>query len=213
MAFTPWSYRKGSTLLHRLPAGLKLAFLLALSLAAFFPGSEFRSIAVLSIIGLILILLSFAARIGPLALLRGSGPLVLVVLVFFLVQGIEFAPLGFNLAGLGESLIFCLRICAAFAAGSLFFAVTTTGELKKSLAALETALHLQKLKLGLSVSLMLGYLKRFFELWEDLNRAWKSRGGTKNLSRLLTLLPLVIETMMIHAADTAKAMEARGADL
>ena len=216
----PWSYRSGNSafcgrqgpsLLHRLPAGLKLAFLFFLSLAAFFPGSERQSIAVLSGIALILIILSFVAGIGPWGLLRGSAPLFCVVLAVFLFQGIEVSPLGFNFDGLPESVIFCLRIAAAFAAGTLLFAVTTTGEIRKSLSGLEAAVHLKNLKLGLSISLMLGFLPRFFEIWEDVNLAWKSRGGRKNLYRLVVLIPLAIERMMVKAAETASALESRGA--
>ena len=207
---TPWSYRKGSTLLHRLPAGFKLAFLLLLSLVAFFPGSEAQSLAVLSGIALILIILSFVAGVGPLSLLRGSGPLLFLVLAVFLFQGIEISPLGFNFGALEESLIFCIRIGVAFSAGTLLFAVTTSGEIRKSLSRLEAALHLEKLKLGLGISLMLGFLPKFFEIWEDVNLSWKSRGGKRNLSRLIVLIPLVVERMMVKAAETALALESRG---
>jgi len=184
-----------------------LAFLLVLSLAAFFP-----SLVILSTIALFLILLSFAAKLGPWELLRGSGPLFFVVLAVLLFQTIEFAPLRINPEGLGDGIVFCLRIGVAFAAGSLLFAVTTTGEIRKSLSRLEAALHLEKLKLGLSISLMLGFIKRFFEIWEDLNLAWKSRGGKRNLSCLVVLVPLAFEKMMVKAVETASALESRGGE-
>jgi len=205
--FTPWSYRKGSSLLHRLPAGLKLIFLLALSLAAFFP-----NLAVLASIAFTLILLSFVAGIGPRELLRGSRPLFFVILAVLLLQGIEFAPLRVNFEGLWEGIVFCLRIGVAYAAGTLLFAVTTTDEIRKSLSRLEAALHLKKLKLGLSISLMLGFIKRFFEIWEDINLAWKSRGGKRNLSRLIVLVPLAFEKMIVKAAETATALESRNGE-
>ena len=207
---TPWSYRKGTSLLHRLPAGYKLVFLLLLSLAAFFPGPEIRSLAVLSGIAFILVILSFIAGIGPRELLRGSGPLFIIVLAVFVFQAVEFSPFRFNLAGLPESVIFCARIGAAFAAGTLLFAVTTPGEIKKSLSRAETILHLERLRLCLAISLMLGFLPRFFEIWEDINLAWKSRAGKKNLSRLVVLVPLAVERMMVKAAETAMALESRG---
>ena len=202
---TPWSYRKGFSPLHRTPAGVKLIFLLALSLAAFFP-----SFIVLSIIALILITLSIVAGIGPLALLRGSGPLFFVVIGVFFFQAFEFSPLGFNLQGLRESIVFCVRIGLAFAAGALLFAVTTPGEIRKSLSRAEAALHLEKLNLSLSISLMLGFLPRFFEIWESLNLAWKSRGGRNTPRRLTVLIPLALERMMQKAGETAEALEARG---
>ena len=209
---TPWSYRKGSSPLHRLPAGFKLAFLLFLSLLAFFPGQEALSLAVLCAVAFILILLSFAAGIGPAALLRGSGPLFFVILAAFIFQAVEFSPPGINLGGLKETLIFCVRIGTAFSAGTLLFSVTTAWEIKKSLSGLEVFLHVKKLKLGLGISLMLGFLPRFFEIWEDLNLVWESRGGKKNLSRLIILVPLLVERMMLKAAETAAAMESRGAE-
>jgi len=210
---TPWSYRKAPTALHRLPAGFKLAFLLLLSIAAFFPGPQAQSLAVLSAIALILIILSFAAKIGPPALLRGSAPLLFLVMAVFLFRGIEISPPGFNAGGLWESVIFGARICAAFAAGTLLFAVTTPGEIRKSLSRLEAALHAEKLNVSLGISLMLGFLPRFFEIWEDASLAWKSRGGKRNLSRLIVLIPLAVERMMVKAAETAAALESRGGDL
>jgi biotin transport system permease protein len=196
-----------------LSAGFKLLFLLSLSLAAFFPGSRLQSLVVLAVIAFVLTTLSFVAGIGPRALLRGSGPLLFLMLGVFLVRGIEVSPLGFNAEGLWESVLFSLRICVAFAAGTLLFAVTTPGELRKSLSRMEATLRLEKLKLGLGLSLMLGFLPRFFEIWEDVNLAWKSRSGRKSLSRLVIIIPLVVERMMFKAADTATALESRGADL
>ena len=206
---TPWSYRKGSSPIHRLSAGIKLTFLLSLSLLSFFPGTEFHTLTLLGIIALILILLSFASGIGPAALLRGSGPLFFIILGVFLFQGVELSPPKIKLDGLRETIIFCARIGTAFCAGTLLFSVTTTGEIRKSLSRAEAFLHLENLKLSLYISLMLGFLPRFFEIWEDLSLAWKSRGGKRNLLSLVILIPLLVEKMMMRAAETATAMESR----
>jgi len=217
-AVTPWSYlppgnkyKKGSTPLHRLPAGLKLAFLLLISLASFFPGTETQSLVLLGAIAAILIALSFAAGIGPWALLRGSGPLFLVILWGFFLQAVEFFPLKINPAGFHAAVIFSLRMGAAFSAGTLLFSVTTPYEIRKSLSRLETFLHIKKPALGLYISLMLGFLPQFFKVWEDLCLAWKSRAGKKNLLFIVVVVPIAIEKMMRKAAETATAMEARGA--
>ncbi|MCL2479235.1 MAG: CbiQ family ECF transporter T component [Treponema sp.] len=207
---TPWSYRKGHSPLHRLQAGIKLVFLFLLSLAVFFPGTETGTVIILSCAAIILGILSIIAGILPWKLLRGSGPLLLLVFAVFVLQGIQFSPIGFNTKGLRESAIFCIRIGTAFAAGSLLFAITTTGEIRKSISRFESAVHLERFKIGISLALMLGFLKQFFEVWEDINSAWKSRGGKNNLKRLIILIPLVIERMMIKAMETASAMESRG---
>jgi biotin transport system permease protein len=202
---TPWSYRKSSTLLHRLPAGFKLAFLLFISLASFFP-----SLVLLIAIALILISLSFAAGIGPRALLRGSGPLFLVILWTFLLQAVKFSPLRISPDGLLNAVIFSARIGAAFSAGTLLFSVTTPHEIRKSLSRLETFFRIEKLNLSLYISLMLGFMPQFFEVWEDLRLAWKGRAGKRNLSLIVVLVPLAVEKLMRKAAETAAAMEARG---
>ena len=206
---TPWSYQKGSTLLHRSPAGFKLIFLLLLSLAVFIPGSVFQNSIILSGTALILIILSLFARRNPLSLMRGSGPLVYMVLAVFLLRGLEFSPPGINFTGLKETAIFGARIVIAFCAGSLLFSVTTAWEIRKSLSRLELILRLDKLKLSLGIPLMLSFLKGFFVIWEDLNLAWKARGGGNNLKRLVILMFLIIEKMIKKAAETAAALESR----
>jgi energy-coupling factor transporter transmembrane protein EcfT len=217
-AVTPWSYqppprrhKKSSNLLYRLPAGFKLAFLLLLSIAAFFPGPDSQSLLLLGAITAVLIALSFAAGIGPPALLRGSGPLFLVVFWVFLLQAVELSPFGIKAAGFVQAIIFSLRIGAAYSAGNLLFSVTTPHEIRKSLSRLEAFFRVEKPALSLYISLMLGFLPQFFEVWEDLCLAWKSRAGKKGLPLIVTLVPIAVEKMMRKAAETAIAMEARGA--
>ena len=202
---TPWSYRKGNSFLHRLSAAIKLSFLLVISAASFFP-----NIYVLLSIAFILILLSFSARIMPWELLRGSRPIIIFLFFLLIIQNIEFTPFGFNFLNLEDNLFFILRILCAFSAGSLLFSVTTSFEIRKSLAVLEVSLGLKKANISLSISLMLAFLPQFFKTWEELNLAWKGRGGKNNFKKLKTLIPLTVENMMKYAADTALAMEARG---
>ena len=146
----------------------------------------------------------------PWELLRGSRPLLVFLLFLFVIQNIELTPLSINLINIEDSLFLMLRILCAFSAGSLLFSVTTAFEIRKSLAVLEDKLFLGKLNISLGISLMLSFLPYFFMLWEDIDLAWKSRGGKNNFKKLITLIPLVLEKMMKHAADTALAMEARG---
>jgi biotin transport system permease protein len=202
----PWSYRKGSSFLHRLPAGAKLIFFLSVSLASFFP-----HFAVLSCVLLCLAVLSFAAGMSPPALLRGGGTLFLMMLTLTVIRGAELSPPGFNFEALKLGFSFCVRIAAAFAAGSLFFSVTTSAQIRRSLSSFETFFHMERLNLSLSIALMLGFLPRFFVIWEDLNIAWKARGGKRNFARLPVLAAMTLERMMIHAAEAAAAMESRGA--
>ena len=205
---TPWSYRTKTSPLHKLPAGIKLISLLVLSFAVFFP-----SIIVLACIVFILILLSFIADLRPWSLLKGSFPLFIFIFSILLFKAVEFSPLRFSFSGAKEGLIFCVRLAAVFSAGTLFFAVTTIDAIRKALTYFEKSLHLEKLRIGLALALMLGFLKRFFEVWEETTLAWKSRCGRRGLLQITTLIPSILEKMIVKAGDTAAAMESRGVSL
>jgi biotin transport system permease protein len=75
-------------------------------------------------------------------------------------------------------------------------------------------LHLGRLrglsKLSLGISLMLGFLPRFFAVWESAELAYRARCGKKGLTQLRALVPLVMERMLVRAGETAAALEGRG---
>jgi biotin transport system permease protein len=73
--------------------------------------------------------------------------------------------------------------------------------------------RLERPRLSLGISLMLGFLPRFFEIWEAADTAYRARGGKKGLGQMRTLVPLVTERMLETAAETAQALESRGLDL
>jgi biotin transport system permease protein len=65
-------------------------------------------------------------------------------------------------------------------------------------------------RFGLALSLMLGFLPRFFEVWEETNMACEARCGGGGIRRLLRVIPPVTERMIEKALDTALALEGRG---
>lgn len=218
-----FAYRGGKTMLHRAPAGLKLLSMLALSIAAY------SSLAGLAAAALVILAGSIIARIPPHELLHGSKPLVILSLCILLVKTFEpgapgittpeiivfnvyipdlFIP-GISGAGFFAGILTALRILASFAAAALLFAVTTMRELRLSLGAIEKRVFGSG-RISLGISLMLGFIPRFFELWETMNLACDARSCKKGLRRLILLIPLVTERMMEAAADTALALEARG---
>jgi biotin transport system permease protein len=189
-------------LLHRLGGGWKLLALFLISTLAFALG-----LPVLAV-GTVLVLAgSLAAGMRPRELLRGVKPLLLMALLvtFCRSLGTDSArPVFFNPQGFAEGLVFGWSILLAFCAASLFFSVTTMTEIKDSL----DRLGLKRLSLGLA--LMLGFLPRFFTLWEAAELAYRARCGKRGLPQLLALIPLVMEKMLLSAGETAAALEARG---
>ncbi|MDR0455503.1 MAG: energy-coupling factor transporter transmembrane protein EcfT [Treponema sp.] len=208
---SPFSYRAGTTALHRTPAALKLLAVLALSTAAF------SSVPGLALAILLTLAASAAARIPPWELLKGAGPLaVLSLCIIFLNLHLPHI----SVDGLVAGIIAVLRIFVPFAAAALLFAVTTMRELRLSLAALEMRIqkalfagHTHRKTVSffsLGLCLMLGFIPRFFEVWETANLACEARSCRRGLRRLFILIPLVCERMMESAVDTALALQARG---
>jgi energy-coupling factor transporter transmembrane protein EcfT len=201
----PYTYRPGTTILHHLPGAFKLLGLLLISLAFFF------SLPGILVAAAIIVAGSYAARIRPWELLRGYRPLLFMALVVLLVRSIRFTPFGFNPSGFQEGLIFGLGILLSFSAGSLLFSVTTMTELQDSLTTIERTLHRTgTCKFSLGISLMLGFLPRFFEAWEEAELAYRARAGKRGIPELILLIPLVTERMIEMAVETAYALESRG---
>jgi biotin transport system permease protein len=209
---TAFAYRAGKTILHRAPAGLKLLCVAVLSAAAF-----------ISLYGLaascgLLLIASFLARIAPHELLKGSKPLIFLSVCIIVVK---LKIPNISVDNFIDGTIAVMRIFVPFAAASLLFTVTTMGELRASLAAAE--IRLKKLLFfgkgknisstayfSLGISLMLGFMPRFFYLWEITGMACQARSCKRGLRRMVILVPLVIERMMEAAAETALALEGRG---
>jgi biotin transport system permease protein len=192
----------------------------------------------LMVIALLIITGALSAGIRPWELLRGSAPVTMMGLfvialrlfscTFSFNDGFTFTFI-FSMQGvtdfiaLIEGVFFGAGLLLSFAAGALFFSVTAMKELRESLGRIEAGVRrLVKRRdrraetagwgrLGLGISLMLGFIPRFFEIWEDADAAYRARSGKK--SRRLLLIPLTAARMLEAAAETAAAMEARGARL
>jgi len=222
----PFGYRQGKTILHRMPAGLKFVFVILISAFAFVTFKGWGWGIAVSV--LLLLIACAAARIPPHKLLKGSKPLVILSLCIILLKTIRREGEGITVLipalhipfisgeGFYEGLLAVPRLFVPFAAAALLFGVTTMRELRLSLALVEKRVtrffsprggHTPFFSLG--ISLMLGFIPRFFELWDDANLACDSRSCKRGFRRLFLLLPLVTERMIEASANTALALEAR----
>jgi biotin transport system permease protein len=216
----PFGYRAGKTILHRMPAGLKLIFVIIISYFAF------TSIYGLAVSILLILIASIAACIPPHSLLKGSKPLVFLSLCVILLKTIRLEGEGIatpvlhvpyiSKEGFREGLLAAPGLFVPFAAAAMLFNVTTMRELRLSLALVENSLvrfFYQRRKhtpfFSLGISLMLGFIPLFFEMWDDANLACDSRSCKRGLRRLPLLIPLVAERMIEASANKAMALEAR----
>jgi len=232
----PFHYRAGKTVLHRAPAAIKLLCVIMLSAAAFSstyglaaaillilaaslaaripPHELLKGSKPLIILSLCIVLLK-TVQAG-----EGIATPEIVICNFYIPD--IYLP-NISAKGFVDGIIMFLRMALTFAAAALLFSVTTMRELRLSLAAIEISLKklwgvshrgARRAKkptayFSLSICLMLGFMPRFFDLWETANLACEARSCKRGLRRLFILIPLVTEQMMEAAADTALSLEAR----
>jgi biotin transport system permease protein len=228
---SPFSYKNRASPLHRLPAGIKLIFLLAVSSAVFAAG-----FAALLPGALLILILASVAKVSIRELFSGSRMLLLSGLLVLGFRALRFAPPYFSPEGFREGLVFALSLLFCFAASSLFFSVSTRGQILYSLSRAELFIRslFRRLSrplrrkgagannspgaearsmypfLSLAISLMLGFIPRFFSLWDEMEKAYAARGGRPGIKKLRLLIPPTAEAMLEAASETEKALEARG---
>ena len=226
----PFAYRRGTSPLHRFPAAGKLLVMTGVSIAAY------SSVPGLAAAAALLAVFAVIARVPPWNLLKGSRPIVILSLCVICIKTFEpgaagiatpeiivfniyiasFYLPGVSMTGFLAGLFTASRMLVSFSAAALLFAVTTMRELRRSLGVVEEKLIVLVLKrpaacrVSLGFSLMLGFIPRFFELWETMNHAYEARSGGRGIRRLFAVIPLLTERMMNAAAETALALEARG---
>ncbi len=186
------------TVLHRWPAGVKLALLAAASLLLFRLPPAGLALAALALAGIYLALGRDLARAGLRALLP-LWPFVLVLAVWHAFGG--------TLA-LGGLLI--LRMMLAFAAANL---VTLTTSLSEMIAVIERLLSpLRRLGLdpravALAMALVIRFAPLLLERQRGIAMAWRARSHRRPGWR--TALPLTLSALD-EADQVAEALRARG---
>ena len=143
--------------------------------------------------------------------MSGSIMLITMLLLFSLFRAFYIdSGIQIDIANLLNGLYLAASIIICFAAASLFFAVTTITEIRKTLSKPESFLFRRQGRLSLALALMLGFLPRFFECWENANLAARARCCKNGFRRIKITLPLVTERMIETAAETAEALISRG---
>jgi biotin transport system permease protein len=213
----PFGYRPENSPLHRCPAVVKLLALLFISAFAYGSAPALGTLAP-GIAALGISLAALAAGIRPWELLRGSRPLLLLALFLLFLRAVEFVPappfFRCNRAEIPGGLAQGLSMIVSFAGGALLFAVTTMRELRDGLGCGPRGKRRAlPFRFGLALSLMLGFLPRFFEIWEETNMACEARGAAGGVRRLFLVIPPAVERMIEKALDTALALEGRGLEL
>jgi len=192
-------YQPGGSLLHRLPAGLKLLALAAFGLGLFL----LRDPLLLAPAALGASLLLFSLRLPLRLLLRQLAVTLLLLAFLVLANGL--------LLSWREALIVGLRLLALIATASAVTYTTRPGDI---IAALEESLRplggrgrKAAFHIGLALALVLRFIPELLYHLRELRDAMAARGIKASPLRLL--VPLAIR-LLRAADDVSLALDARG---
>nr|WP_244633269.1 energy-coupling factor transporter transmembrane protein EcfT [Aeromicrobium sp. CFBP 8757] len=192
------TYRPGTTVWHRIPAGPKLGLVVLTSIVVVALRGPWPPVAAL--VGAVL--LSAWARVPPGAVWRGLRPLVVVVTV---LGGFQWWQRGWPVAVEVVATTLALVVVAT--------TFTATTPMDRMLDAIVRGLRpfrrlgVDPEKVALAFSLMIGAIPAIFEIFRETREAAKARGLER--SPRANLSPMAIRTVA-HAYDTGAALHARG---
>ena len=187
--------------LHRTPAGLKLAVLAALSVLLFtvprlpVATAALASVAVLALAGARLTTRQLLAQLRPVWLWLAG------LLVFHLV-----------VTDLATGALAVVRLATLVLAAAVVTATSRVAELVAVIEWLFAPLRLvgvRPARIGLAIAMTLRFIPLVAERAERIREAQAARGATRPL--FLSLVPLLVQVLQL-AHTTAEALDARGAD-
>jgi biotin transport system permease protein len=194
-------YSPGPSVLHRTPAGVKLAALAGLSVLLFklpelpVAGTALGIVVVLGVAGARLTLGQLLAQLRPVWLWL-TGLLIFHAVVTDLATGA----------------LAVLRLATLVLAAAVVTATSRVGELVAVIEWLCAPLRwvgLRPGRIGLAVALTLRFIPVIAERAERIREAQAARGATRPM--FLSLVPLLVQVLQL-AHTTAEALDARGAD-
>lgn len=209
MKTTAFSYKQGSSFLHKCPALIKIIFIPLLSILIF-KLPPFFALSVFTIQLILAFYLKFTIR-EQLSNLRA----VLYYAIFLIAAKFigqlaaakslphDFTSLQTFFQSEKETWALLFRLLCLMQSASLLFKTSTTLQIRESL----TALHLPVLSELLS--LFICFIPQVSKNWQQAERAWLARGGRKNLRMFIVLLPVFFSVSMKDAYNTARALTIR----
>jgi biotin transport system permease protein len=194
-------YSPVPSVLHRTPAGLKLAALAALSVLLFaVPQLPVASIALVAVVVLALA----GARLTPRQLLAQLRPVWLWLIGLLVFHAI--------VTDLATGALAVVRLATLVLAAAV---VTATSKVAEIVAVIEwlcaplRLLGVRPARIGLAIAMTLRFIPLIAERAERIREAQAARGATRPL--FLSLVPLLVQVLQL-AHTTAEALDARGAD-
>ncbi len=218
-----FTYKSGTTILHRTSAKVKLPVMMALTVLLFIAG-----IRQLLLLSLFLTILALLARL-PLSVFAAHVRILFwytLMTVVFRFAGKPLIP-SILLPALRETALYIWQLALVLLTGTLFYETTSTLEIRHTLTGVQRAFERAVKRIfknkgtlpdiGFLLSLTITFIPRIFDAWTSLNRAWDARGGNLHAGlraswrKFSVLIPSLFIKLLAMASDTDRAIRNRSA--
>lgn len=215
MEYTSFSYKQGSSFLHRCPAWIKICLIPFVSISVFYL-PPFFAIGLLVLQSLVAFFLRFTLReqLADLKAVLYYGLFVIfakLIGVFATSEKFQIIELLKNfITSEKETWLLLLKLLCVMQSASLIFKTSTSLQIRGGLEKIEKAIRRKdKAPLAQTLSIFICFIPQVSKNWEQAVRAWKARGGKKSIRMLLVLLPVFFSVGMKQAYNSARAISIR----
>ncbi len=206
-----FSYRYDKTLIHKIPALLKIIFLCFISIRLF--SSKINSLNINAwiqccfyfIINCILFIISKT----KFSSLKKLSYIPILGIIIILIIGLDFNPIRINFSKSLEALLYVTRLFIISFLALIIFDTTSTYQIEKELDKIPL---FKRFKISQTISLTILFIPLIFRLWNKINLASKARicnkkNYTKNIVfNLFQSFSTLFSCLLESAENTRKAI-------
>ncbi|MCR5724698.1 MAG: hypothetical protein K6G80_06410 [Treponema sp.] len=206
-------YRTGKTILHKLPPALKILLLLTLAISSFYlpTGTAFCA-------WLFVLLLELLFRFPFRGIIADLQPAFFYMAMLYLASVIQHILQGTGpdsvqlttvqiLTPDSEKLSLAMHLTLSLSVSSIFYRTTSNVQFHEGFSVIERTLTRQKkARYADQLSLTMTFIPRIVKNWQQIDTAWKARGGKNGIRKILTLIPRLFAVSMDDAYQTALAV-------
>ncbi len=189
MAVTLFSYQKGTSPMHRIPALVKIIFLLIFSIFVCYNKGQASALAfyIKNASCIFIALLIFFIASPSVKTLLALHPVLFLGFLVTLFKTFDFITFTFSKEGLIEGLLYTLRFLLTSLVASVVFKTTSSIQIKDALEQVQNCLAkilpvIKKINPALLLSLTINFIPMIFDTWNKIELAAKARSPKKRFS-------------------------------
>ena len=213
--YSLFRYKAGDSVLHRMPAWIKILIVPALNLIFFFlPVPVIAGCIFLQCIAARAAGFSFKEQLEDMRPVRYYAVLLYCTQFFTLSFSTGVAAAFKATVTNFTTLIMLGKLFCIFQSASLMFKTSTSLEIREGIGTVESAIRRylpcsKKNSFTNTLSLFICFIPMVHTIWDQTKRAWIARHGKQSIKMYAVLIPVLFSVGMKKAYNSAKAVLAR----